>query len=91
MSNTTERANLATFITHEAEAIRAKDARLRGPQRLDAVAKWLRGGKLPEDIPGTLAYLEGQFGWASDTGRPATAAVYRQVITLLWPHRKDNR
>ena len=80
--------HLATALDHEAQAIRNKDARVKGPKLLSAVSKWLRGGKLPSDVNETIEYMESQYEWASANHRPATAGLYRAAIQLLWPERK---
>lgn len=85
--------NYTTFLRHEAESIRNKDARVRGPRILEAVVKWADTGKLAKGFTfdECISYCEAQFDWATTTHRPATAAVYRKVISDLWPHKGDSK
>lgn len=80
----------ASFLRHEAQSIRNKDARVRGPRLLDAIAKWYENGSLPKGFTfdECIDYCESQFDWASEMGWSTTAKVYRKVITDLWPYRK---
>lgn len=83
--------NPSTFLLHEADAIAAKDARLKLPLLLRAAAKHYLYGVIPSDFTYTeiTDACEEQIEWAHDNGRPATAAVYQQVLRDLTPHREE--
>ena len=85
--------NYSTFLRHEAQGVRNKDARVRGPRILEAVAKWNDTGKLPKGFTfdECISYCEAQFDWANQTSRKASAAVYQRVIRDLWPHKGDSK
>lgn len=89
MSNTD--TTPAQFLCHDADAIAARDARLRAPLVLRAAAKHYLHGTLPTGFTYNeiLATCEEQIDWAVDNHRPVTAAVYRRVRRDLRPLKES--